>query len=115
MQFQIHHSHRIQQFLDDPFARSNEAPKGLKIFFEISIPLCWFYTLGEANLASIVVQVYSPPFSFLESSHGVREGRVGGGGGGGRGEKERKEKGGGRVSIFPISSSFNEVSVCSVV
>lgn len=113
MQFQIHHSHRIQQFLDDPFARSNEAPKGLKIFFEISIPLCWFYTLGEANLASIVVQVYSPPFSFLESSHGVREGRVGGG----EVEEKKKEKkrGGGRVSIFPISSSFNEVSVCSVV
>lgn len=38
------------------------------------------------------------------------------GGGGGRGEKERKKKGGGgRVSIFPISSSFNEVSVCSDV
>lgn len=36
VQFHIHHSHRIQQFLDDTLARSNEAPKGLKFFFSRS-------------------------------------------------------------------------------
>lgn len=52
------------------------------------------YTLGEANLANILVQAYSlspppPPSSFLEPSYGVEGGAAGKVG---KKRKERKEK-----------------------
>lgn len=103
MQFHIHHSHRIQQFLDDTLARSNEAPKGPEFFFFffrdlgpiMPVLYSWRGKLSEHCCTSLL-----SPFIFSRVS--LRRSGSGGGEGGEVGEKKKEKKGMG-VGSFDIS------------